>query len=293
MQQDGFNDLNVETLKTDHLQKNTDVQVLPVPLSKIVPNPYQPRKEFESEALSELADSIRQYGVLQPLLVAPGKDGTYILIAGERRLRASIMAGLGTVPVIVSEYTTQQIAEIALIENLQRKDLHYLEEAEGYEKLVNTFHLTQESMAIRVGKKQSTIANKLRLLRLPVSVRNKLHDSKLTERHARVLLKLENEETQKAVLQKVLKGNLNVRQTEALVEKTLKENGKLDKKKPRIVIVNDVRIYLNSIRDIMETVKTSGIPASMEQDMDGDDVVVTLRIKNVKKRKDPKVIKLF
>ncbi|MEE3395979.1 MAG: ParB/RepB/Spo0J family partition protein, partial [Succiniclasticum sp.] len=264
-----------------------------VPLSKIVPNPYQPRKEFESEALSELADSIRQYGVLQPLLVAPGKDGTYILIAGERRLRASIMAGLGTVPVIVSEYTTQQIAEIALIENLQRKDLHYLEEAEGYEKLVNTFHLTQESMAIRVGKKQSTIANKLRLLRLPVSVRNKLHDSKLTERHARVLLKLENEETQKAVLQKVLKGNLNVRQTEALVEKTLKENGKLDKKKPRIVIVNDVRIYLNSIRDIMETVKTSGIPASMEQDMDGDDVVVTLRIKNVKKRKDPKVIKLF
>lgn len=291
--QDGFNDLNVETLKTDHLQKNTDVQVLPVPLSKIVPNPYQPRKEFESEALSELADSIRQYGVLQPLLVAPGKDGTYILIAGERRLRASIMAGLSTVPVIVSEYTTQQIAEIALIENLQRKDLHYLEEAEGYEKLVNTFHLTQESMAIRVGKKQSTIANKLRLLRLPVSVRNKLHDSKLTERHARVLLKLENEETQKAVLQKVLKGNLNVRQTEALVEKTLKENGKLDKKKPRIVIVNDVRIYLNSIREIMETVKTSGIPASMEQDMDGDDVVVTLRIKNVKKRKDPKVIKLF
>jgi ParB family chromosome partitioning protein len=291
--QDGFNDLNVETLKTDHLQKNTDVQVLQVPLSKIVPNPYQPRKEFESEALSELADSIRQYGVLQPLLVAPGKDGTYILIAGERRLRASIMAGLGTVPVIVSEYTTQQIAEIALIENLQRKDLHYLEEAEGYEKLVNTFHLTQESMAIRVGKKQSTIANKLRLLRLPVSVRNKLHDSKLTERHARVLLKLENEETQKAVLQKVLKGNLNVRQTEALVEKTLKENGKLDKKKPRIVIVNDVRIYLNSIREIMETVKTSGIPASMEQDMDGDDVVVTLRIKNAKKRKDPKVIKLF
>ena len=274
--QDGFNDLNVETLKTDNLQKATDVQVLHVPLSKIVPNPYQPRKEFESEALSELADSIRQYGVLQPLLVAPGKDDTYILIAGERRLRASTMAGLGTVPVIVSEYTSQQIAEIALIENLQRKDLHYLEEAEGYERLVNTFHLTQESMAIRVGKKQSTIANKLRLLRLPGSVRKKLHDSDLTERHARVLLKLENEDLQKAVLQKVLKGHLNVRQTEALVEKTLKEAGKLNQKKPRFVIVNDVRIYLNSIKEIMETVKTSGIPSSMEQEMDGDDVVVTL-----------------
>ena len=290
---DGFNDLNVETLKIDNLQKNTDVQVLQVPLSKIVPNPYQPRKEFESEALSELADSIRQYGVLQPLLVAPGKGDSYILIAGERRLRASTMAGLGSVPVIVSEYTTQQIAEIALIENLQRKDLHYLEEAEGYEKLVNIFHLTQESMAIRVGKKQSTIANKLRLLHLPVSVRNKLHDSDLTERHARVLLKLENEETQKAVLQKVLKGHLNVRQTEALVDKTLKEAGKLNQRKPRLVIVNDVRIYLNSIKEIMDTVQASGIPSSMEQDMDGDDVVVTLRIKNVKKRKDPKVIKLF
>ena len=275
------------------MQKSTDVQVLQVPLSRIVPNPYQPRKEFESEALSELADSIRQYGVLQPLLVAPGKGDTYILIAGERRLRASTMAGLGTVPVIVSEYTSQQIAEIALIENLQRKDLHYLEEAEGYEKLVNTFPLTQEAMAIRIGKKQSTIANKLRLLRLPVSVRRKLHDSELTERHARVLLKLENEDLQKDVLQKVLKGHLNVRQTEALVEKTLKEAGKLNEKKPRFVIVNDVRIYLNSIKEVMETVQASGIPSSMEQEMDGDDVVVTLRIKNVKKRKDPNVIKLF
>ena len=291
--QDGFNELNVEALKTGSSQKNTDVQVLQVPLSRIVPNPYQPRKEFESEALSELADSIRQYGVLQPLLVAPGEGGNYILIAGERRLRASIMAGLGTVPVIVSEYTTQQIAEIAMIENLQRKDLHFLEEAEGYETLVNTFHLTQEAMAIRVGKKQSTIANKLRLLKLPASVREVLHESELTERHARVLLKLETEEAQKTILKKVLKDHLNVKQTEALVEKYLKEEGKENKKKPRVIIVNDVRIYLNSIREVMETVKRSGIPSSMEQDMDGDDVVVTLRIKNVKKRKDSKIMKLF
>ena len=291
--QDGFNELNVEALKTGSSQKNTDVQVLQVPLSRIVPNPYQPRKEFESEALSELADSIRQYGVLQPLLVAPGEGGNYILIAGERRLRASIMAGLGTVPVIVSEYTTQQIEEIAMIENLQRKDLHYLEEAEGYETLVNTFHLTQEAMAIRVGKKQSTIANKLRLLKLPASVREVLHESELTERHARVLLKLETEEAQKTILKKVLKDHLNVKQTEALVEKYLKEEGKENKKKPRVIIVNDVRIYLNSIREVMETVKRSGIPSSMDQDMDGDDVVVTLRIKNVKKRKDSKIMKLF
>jgi ParB family chromosome partitioning protein len=291
--QDGFKDLNIEAVKSGKVKNNPDVQIIQVPLFKIVPNPYQPRKDFESEALSELADSIRQYGVLQPLLVSPGKGDTYILIAGERRLRASNMAGLRTVPVIVSEYTTQQIAEIALIENLQRKDLHYLEEAEGYEKLLNTFHLTQESMALRVGKKQSTIANKLRLMRLPASLRNKLHDSDLTERHARALLKLENEEARKAVLQIVLQDQLNVKQTEALVEKTLKEAGKLNQKKSRLVIVSDVRMYLNSIREIMDTVKTSGIPSSMEQDMDGDDVVVTLRIKNVKKRKDSKIIKLF
>lgn len=291
--QDGFKELNIEAVKSGKVKSNPDVQIIRVPLSKISPNPYQPRKEFESEALSELADSIRQYGVLQPLLVAPGKNGTYILIAGERRLRASTMAGLGEVPVIVSEYTTQQIAEIALIENLQRKDLHYLEEAEGYEKLLNTFHLTQESMAVRVGKKQSTIANKLRLLRLPASVRKILQDSDLTERHARVLLKLDKEETQKKVLQIILKDRLNVKQTEALVEKTLKAENRPEKKKPRLVIVNDVRIYLNSIRDIMESVEKAGIPSSMEQDMDGDDVVVTLRIKNVKKRKDPNIIRLF
>lgn len=291
--QDGFNELNVEALKAGNLNNNTDVQMIQVPLSNIVPNPYQPRKEFEPEALSELAESIRQYGVLQPLLVAPGKDGTYILIAGERRMRASTMAGLETVPVIVSEYTSQQIAEIALIENLQRKDLHYLEEAEGYEKLLNTFHLTQESMAVRVGKKQSTIANKLRLLRLPSSVRKMLHNSELTERHARELLKLKDEKTQKAVLQKVIKGHLNVRQTEALVAKTLKAEGKLKEKKPRVFIVNDVRIYLNSIKQVMQAVQEAGIPSSMEQEMDGDDVVVTLRIKNAKKRKDPNIIKLF
>ena len=291
--QDGFKELNIEAVKSGKVKSNPDVQIIRVPLSKISPNPYQPRKEFESEALSELADSIRQYGVLQPLLVAPGKNGTYILIAGERRLRASTMAGLGEVPVIVSEYTTQQIAEIALIENLQRKDLHYLEEAEGYEKLLNTFHLTQESVAARVGKKQSTIANKLRLLRLPASVRKILHGSGLTERHARVLLKLDNEETQKKVLQTILEDRLNVKQAETLVEKTLKAENWPEKKKPRLVIVNDVRIYLNSIRDIMESVEKAGIPSSMEQDMDGDDVVVTLRIKNVKKRKDPNIIRLF
>ena len=289
--QDGFKELNVDTVQTD-VRKNgaSDVHVIRVP---VVPNPYQPRKEFEPEALQELAASIRQYGVLQPLLVAPGPDGTYILIAGERRLRASGLAGLETVPVIVSDYTNQQIAEIAMIENLQRKDLHFLEEAEGYEKLLDTFHMTQETMAVKVGKKQSTIANKLRLLKLSPALRQKIHDSDLTERHARVLLKLDSDEEREAVVDKAVKDGLTVRQTEALVEKMLKAAGKQKKRKPRIVIVNDVRIYLNSIRQVMDMVRASGIPSSMDQSMDGDDVVVTLRIKNAKKKDRPTMVRQF
>lgn len=289
--QDGFKELNVDTVQTD-VRKNgaSDVHVIRVPRTSVVPNPYQPRKEFEPEALQELAASIRQYGVLQPLLVAPGPDGTYILIAGERRLRAS---GLETVPVIVSDYTNQQIAEIAMIENLQRKDLHFLEEAEGYEKLLDTFHMTQETMAVKVGKKQSTIANKLRLLKLSPALRQKIHDSDLTERHARVLLKLDSDEEREAVVDKAVKDGLTVRQTEALVEKMLKAAGKQKKRKPRIVIVNDVRIYLNSIRQVMDMVRASGIPSSMDQSMDGDDVVVTLRIKNAKKKDRPTMVRQF
>ena len=155
-----------------------------------MPNPYQPRKDFEEDALDDLAASIAEYGVLQPLLVARSDNDEYVLIAGERRLRASKLAGLKDVPVIVSSYTKQQSAEIALIENLQREDLHYLEEAEGYEKLMTQFNLTQEAMALRVGKKQSTIANKLRLLNLPPEIRTVLKEKQLTERHGRALLKL-------------------------------------------------------------------------------------------------------
>jgi ParB family chromosome partitioning protein len=218
MADDGFTVLDMG--QADLMAKKAaPVEVVHVPVGKIVPNPYQPRKTFEEESLLDLASSIRQYGVLQPLLVAPYENGNYLLIAGERRLRASQMAGLTELPVIISEYTSQQIAEVAMIENLQREDLHYLEEAEGYEKLLREFHMTEEVMATRVGKKQSTVANKLRLLKLPLSVRTFLRDNDLTERHARVLLKLRSEEEQLSVLDTVVKKNYNVRQTEALVEK--------------------------------------------------------------------------
>ena len=263
--------------------KAQEVQVEKVDINKIVPNPYQPRKTFDDESLADLSASIAQYGVLQPLLVAPVENGDYMLIAGERRLRASKMAELKEVPVIISHYTSQQIAEIALIENLQREDLHFLEEAEGYEQLMEQFHLTQEAMAARVGKKQSTIANKLRLLKLSANIRTELRAAGLTERHARALLKLKDEAQQMEVLAVVVKNGYNVRQTEQYIEKLLEV--KQPEKKKRLVIVNDVRIYLNSIKQVVDTIKTAGIPCEMEQEFDGDEVVIQLRIKNQKKQK--------
>lgn len=282
MVEDGFKILQTEQEGGSVIKHfSGEINVIRVPVEKIQANPYQPRKDFEPEALEDLAASIAEYGVLQPLLVARGNDDNFLLIAGERRLRASKMAGLLDVPVIVSSYTEQQIAEIALIENLQREDLHFLEEAEGYEKLMTQFNLTQEAMAVRVGKKQSTIANKLRLLNLPLEIRNALKEAQLTERHGRALLKLKKSELQEQVLKQIIKNGWNVKQTEEHIAKLLDEAA--PKQKKRLVIVNDVRIYLNSVKKIVSTINDAGIPAQIKQELDGDDVVVTLRIKNTKK----------
>ncbi|WP_293728586.1 ParB/RepB/Spo0J family partition protein [uncultured Phascolarctobacterium sp.] len=280
---DGFSVLDTDCGIIGDRQAVNEVKVVKVPIEQIFPNPYQPRKTFDEEALADLSASIAQYGVLQPLLVAPAENGRYLLIAGERRLRASRMAELTEVPVIISEYTSQQIAEIALIENLQREDLHYLEEAEGYEQLMEQFHLTQEAMAARVGKKQSTIANKLRLLRLSQQVRKVLVEAELSERHARALLKLEDDVKRLEALEIIIARRYNVRQTEEYIDKLLSD--KQQEKKKRLVIVNDVRIYLNSIKQVVNAIKDVGIPVNMEQTIDGDEVVVSLRIKNQKKPK--------
>ena len=282
---------DITTLISDIENNSPEFSQERIMLADIRPNPYQPRKNFDEEALRDLSASIAQFGVLQPLLVAPADNGRYMLIAGERRLRASKMAKLQEVPVIISEYTSQQIAEIALIENLQREDLHFLEEAEGYEQLMEEFHLTQEAMAARVGKKQSTIANKLRLLRLSDRIRKILVEGGLTERHARALLKLDDEEKQVQVLTVVLDNGYSVRQTESYIEKLLED--KKQEKKKRMVIVNDVRIYLNSIKQVVSAIKDVGIPVAMEQTVEGDDVIVSLRIKNMKKPKGGNAKPLF
>ena len=280
---DGFSVLDADFGALGETKAVNEVKVVKVPIELIFPNPYQPRKTFDDAALADLASSIRQYGVLQPLLVAPAEDGRYLLIAGERRLRASRLAELTEVPVIISEYSSQQIAEIALIENLQREDLHFLEEAEGYEQLMDEFHLTQEAMAARVGKKQSTIANKLRLLRLSGEVRKLLVEKELSERHARALLKLDDDAKRMEALQVIIARGYSVRETDEYIAKLIAE--KQQEKKKRLVIVNDVRIYLNSIKQVVNAIKDAGIPASMEQTVEGDEVIVSLRIKNQKKPK--------
>ena len=280
---DGFSVLDTDCGSIGERKAVNEVKVVKVPIGQIFPNPYQPRKSFDEAALEELSASIAQYGVLQPLLVSPAEDGRYLLIAGERRLRASRMAKLTEVPVIISDYTNQQIAEIALIENLQREDLHFLEEAEGYEQLMEQFHLTQEAMAARVGKKQSTIANKLRLLRLSPAVRKVLVDAGLSERHARALLKLEDDAKRLEVLEVVVAKNYSVRQTEEYIKKLLEDNQQ--EKRRRMVIVNDVRIYLNSIKQVVNAIKDVGIPVNMEQTVEGDEVIISVRIKNQKKPK--------
>lgn len=291
MVDDGFSILDTDCGILGEKKVNNEVKVIKAPIDSVFPNPYQPRKTFDEEALADLTSSIAQYGVLQPLLVAPGEDGRYLLIAGERRLRASKLAGLKEVPVIVSEYTSQQIAEIALIENLQREDLHFLEEAEGYEQLMNEFSLTQESMAARVGKKQSTIANKLRLLRLSIKVRKIVTEAELTERHARALLRLEDEVKQLEALDVIISKGYTVRQTDEYISKLLEE--KKQEKRKRMIIVNDVRIYLNSIKKVVNSIKDVGIPVAMEQSLDGDEVVISVRIKNQKKPKGGPIKPLF
>ncbi|NLE75603.1 MAG: ParB/RepB/Spo0J family partition protein, partial [Chloroflexi bacterium] len=202
--------------------------VAEVPVGQIEPNPYQPRQAYDEDALAELADSIREHGVIQPLIVTqvdapdPLAPPRYRLVAGERRWRAARLAGLLVVPVLVKEVTPQQMLELALVENIQRADLAPLEEAAAYTQLIQEFGLTQEAVAGRVGKSRAAVANTLRLLRLPNAVKAALAGGEISEGHARALLGLPNETSQRQALAHIRKHELTVRQTEALVRRMLR-----------------------------------------------------------------------
>jgi len=262
---------------------NSDIskdEIKNIDISLISPNPYQPRRVFERVHLEELAQSIKELGVLQPIIVR--KVGTgYELVAGERRLRACQMLDLKTIPAIIRNLSDKEIAEIAIIENLQREDLNYFEEAEGYARLIKEFGLTQEKIAKRVGKSQSTIANKLRLLNISPAVRGQISVDVITERHARALLKLASEEQQLEVLDKIYTNNLNVRQTDDLVEnyliKTEKEKSEKIKRKMTKVF-KDMRIFLNTIRGAVKTIQDAGLPADISENESDDYYEVVIRL---------------
>jgi len=261
-------------------------EILYLPLEQVVPNPYQPRRIFDRDALEELANSIQEHGVLQPITVRLINGTSYELVAGERRLRASKLAGLQEIPAIAVNITDMDSAVLAIIENLQRQDLHFFEEAEGFLNLLNDYGFTQEVLADKVGKTQSTIANKLRVLKLPKDARKFIIENGLTERHARTLLKLPEEDQQMEVLEKIVKQGLTVRKTEDLVDAMLNKSQK-DRSGRGIfkAYVRDIRLLTNSIKENLDLARRCGIASEfeMEETDDGYTIMITLSYEDMAK----------
>ena len=245
----------------------TGRRVLYLSVDAIRANPDQPRKYFEPEALRELAESIGRYGILQPLTVRRGEDG-YELIAGERRLRAAKLAGLREVPCLAVRSDEEKSALLSLIENLQRQDLHYMEEAAAIAKLIAVYGLSQEQAAERLGKSQSAVANKLRLLRLSPACVALLREGGLSERHARALLRLSDENER----------GCNVAQAEAYIESVLQRAAVTPPRRRPTFIVKDVRLFLNTIRRSMGIMQRAGVDAACEREDTDEEIRLTIRI---------------
>ncbi len=250
-------------------------EIVQVKIEDVVPNPNQPRAIFEDHSLEELCASIREYGVLQPISVRQ-RGLQFELVMGERRLRASKLAGKRTIPAIVLESTVGDSAVMALVENLQRVDLNFVEEAQGYQRLIDSHGFTQKEISLKIGKNQSTISNKVRLLSLPQTVQDILVQHALTERHGRALLKLTDEKMQMDVLQQVIDHELNVKKTEKLIETYLQLKEEKPKRKFRGMA--NVKIYVNTIKQAYQAILDSGQEAVFNEKDCGDFVEVTVRI---------------
>jgi len=253
-------------------------EVSTIAVDRIEPSPYQPRSVFDDERIDELCQTIKTHGVIQPIVVR-SRGEKYEIIAGERRWRAVKKLGWTTIPAIVREMNDAQAASISLIENLQREGLTSIEEAMAYQKLIEIHKLTQESLAQRLGKSQSTIANKIRLLQLSEPVKNALLERKITERHARAMLALPTEELQVKVLEDIINKELNVKQTEARVQLLLESLKSAKEKRPkRISFTKDVRLAVNTIRQSVDMVLGSGLNI-MKDERDYEDryeIIITI-----------------
>ncbi|MEN6460567.1 MAG: nucleoid occlusion protein [Syntrophomonas sp.] len=261
--------------------KNNQNRVISIGIHEITRNPFQPRKEFDNENLSELAQSILAYGVIQPIIVRK-VNNEYQIVAGERRYRACKLIGLKEIPAIVQDMNDEKAAAVSLIENLQRKDLNYFEEANAYSVLINSFGMTQEELARKVGKSQSAIANKIRLLKISGQVRSFISPDVITERHTRALLKLNSVEMQREVVKQIYEKELTVKETEELVEKIKVNNIPQEIRKESnhsvSMIIRDARIFLNTIKETVNRAKQTGIEIYMAENDSDSEYEVTIRI---------------
>src|SRR5699024_8025870 len=255
--------------------------VVQLPVSKVQRNMYQPRTEFDEEKIQELAQTFQTHGIIQPIIVRKTDEEQYELIAGERRLRAAKFLEWETISSIVRDLSDAETASIALIENIQREELSVIEEAQAYQQLIYLHELTQEALAQRLGKSQSTVANRLRLLQLPENIQQGLIDKHITERHARAMMKLE-EETQMDVFNQIVKDKLNVRQTEELIEKLLEKPVKKKKKTKPKMVSKDIRIATNTIRESLKMITETGIDVESEEEELDDVYQITIKVKKSK-----------
>ncbi|HWP95603.1 MAG TPA: nucleoid occlusion protein [Syntrophomonadaceae bacterium] len=256
-----------------------------IPIDKIVRNPFQPRREFDEKEIKELAQSIENYGIIQPIVVRE-QGQVYQIVAGERRYRACHQLGFKEIPAIIDNMDDEKAAAVSLIENLQRRELNYFEEASAYSILIHVFGLTQEEVARKVGKSQSAVANKMRLLKIPETVRSLITLDAITERHARALLKLSSPDLQIQALNQIYENELNVKETEELVERLTHSSPQEIKKAGGhsvSMIIKDARIFLNTIKETVKRARQTGVDILMiEREDDGEYEVVIRIAKNPK-----------
>ncbi len=253
-------------------------EILQIPARMIAPNPHQPRKNFNWDDLEGLAESIQYNGLLQPITVRQRSDGKYELISGERRLRACKMAGLSTIPSIVINIDEEKSALLAVLENLQRENLHYFEEAMAIERLIKGFGLSQEEVARKLGKSQSALSNKLRLLRLPNDVRYNITLYGLSERHARALLRLPTTALMNQVIDTVAEQGLTVSATEKLICDILTKSQPKETKGKTVMVFKDVRIFINTLNHAVTTMRKSGINATASKNETDSYIEYTVKI---------------
>ncbi|TWT00622.1 nucleoid occlusion protein [Planomicrobium sp. CPCC 101079] len=275
----GGSDKEDETESTAEIVREHSEEVVKLPIEKISANQFQPRTVFDEEKIEELARTIHMHGVIQPIVVrSSNEEGSYEIIAGERRFRAMRSLGWEEVPAIVRELSDRETASIALIENLQREELTAIEEATAYQNLLEIHEITQEALAQRLGKGQSTVANKLRLLKLPEEIQNALLSRTITERHARALLQLKDSELQQKIFTETVEQNLNVKQLEEKVEKALATEEPKKAKPKRKAVSRDLRIAMNTIKESLHMVAKSGIDVTTEEEEHDDYYQITVKI---------------